>query len=89
MSLKGHVTNLRTRRGSGETYLEAENTADEEQDDEDQADVAESSDLVLVREVIRLRGDQLKKHKRVFASVSSVRGSAGRTNAAFRTSCCR
>lgn len=39
-----------------ERYLEAEDTADEEQNDEDQADVAESSDLILVWEVVRLHG---------------------------------
>lgn len=37
-----------------ERYLEAENAADEEQNDEDQADVTESSDLILVWEVVRL-----------------------------------
>lgn len=36
-------------------YLEAEDTADEEENEEDQADVAENRDLVLVREVIRLQ----------------------------------
>lgn len=37
-------------------YLEAENTADEQQHDEDQAHVTESSDLLFVGEVIRLHG---------------------------------
>lgn len=35
-------------------HLEAENTADEEQHDEDQAHVAEGGNLLFVGEVIRL-----------------------------------
>lgn len=38
-----------------ENYLEAENTADEDQHDEDQAHVTEGGDLLLVWEVIRLQ----------------------------------
>lgn len=47
-----------SRLKSGTGYLEGENTADEEQNDEDQADVAESGDLILVREVFRLRREK-------------------------------
>lgn len=43
------------RSGARGRYLEAQNAADEEQNEEDQADVAESGDLVLVGEVIRLQ----------------------------------
>lgn len=39
-------------------YLEAKNTADKEQHDEDQAHVTESGDLLFVGEVIRLQRGQ-------------------------------
>lgn len=39
-------------------YLEGENTANEEQHDEDQAHVTESSNLLFVGEVIRLHVSQ-------------------------------
>lgn len=44
-------------------YLEAENTADEQQHDEDQAHVTESSDLLFVGEVIRLHGSQKNRNR--------------------------
>lgn len=39
-------------------YLEAKNTADKEQHDEDQAHITESSNLLFVGEVIRLQRGQ-------------------------------
>lgn len=50
----------------GKHYLEAENTANEEQHNEDQAHVAESSDLLFVGEVIRLHGSQKNRWSREF-----------------------
>lgn len=46
----------RLKWGTG--YLKGENTADEDQNDEDQADVAEGGDLVLVREVFGLQKEK-------------------------------
>lgn len=72
-----------TGRKLATCYLEAEDTADEEQNEEHQAEVAESSDLVLVGEVIRL---QRKKDGGGAWTLLQTPAVGGR---AFPTSCCR
>lgn len=66
-------------------YLEAENTANEEQHHEDQAHITESSNLLFVGEVLRLHRSQ--KNNTQYAAESSLeehhsldsRGSCGHT----------
>lgn len=53
-------------------YLEAENTADEEQHDEDQAHVVESIDLLFVGEVVRLHTSPKNRCSREFISGAAV-----------------
>ncbi len=49
-------------------YLEGKNTADEEQHDEDQAHITESSDLLFVGKVIRLHGSHKNRSSSGFNS---------------------
>ena len=65
-------------------HLEAEDTADEEQHDEHQAHVTERSDLVLVREVVRLHRKQKSERER-----GSVEEETGNDAFSVLTSCCR
>lgn len=70
---------------SNEDYLEAKNAADEEQNDEDQAHVAESSDLLFVGEVIRLQ----REAQSYSSSTQTAKASLWTGEDYHLTSCCR